>query len=493
MPKINSLIYRIFFASLVLLPLLLTFSAYMLERAYKNSLLNAEKDALLAQMYGLLAVAEPSETELSLPSTLFEPRFNTSDSGLYALVVENVGEQTVGKTASSKNPTTTDRLKAPDIQRWESSSLAISPFTFATQALRDSRESPSIDVVNATRLDHSNTPPDQDKNESISAYFYLKFNTIWEIAGEDRLYSFVVFHSQDDMKNELVSYRTELARWLGGLALLLIAVQIIIIRWGLLPLGRLAKDISRLESGEIGSLASNYPDEIIPVTQSVNQLLEAEKKHRTRYKNTLADLAHSLKTPLSVIRSIINSESLNQEKNNASGTLQIDEQIDRMSSIIHHQLNRATASSAKTYQTPIPLAPLFKRLAGAMAKVYQDKNMSFTINMDDTIGYPCEEGDMLEVFGNIMENAYKYGHHRVQIHGQDKGDYIAISIEDDGQGIEAALRNSILKRGMRADTATPGQGIGLSVAVDILSSYDAGLSIETSSMGGAAFIVSLTK
>lgn len=451
----NSLAKRIFLASCLLMPLLLCFSGFMLDRAFRNSLYNAEKESLLAHSYSMMGVAEPNEDSLVIIQSLSDPRFSTPASGLYAQLVRSEDQYIV----------------------WQSTSLSVSPVNskipFREVELGESQ-------LHTVKIDNT-------------GYYISRFNTVWEINERDQEYQFVIIHSQEQLKKELTKYRQNLALWLGGLALLLIIIQTVIIRWGLLPLQKLASDIQSLESGHIRKLDEQYPDEIAPVTKNINLLLESEQKQQKRYKNTLADLAHSLKTPLSVIRSILESDKAqrNIEVSKQEWKIEIDEQIDRMSGIVNHQLNRAAAKSKAAFQSSLSFHLVFKRIGSALEKVYRDKSIHYNNLLDPRLEYPAEEGDLMEVFGNILENAFKYGHQQVRVCGEMKQHFICIKVEDDGPGIPQHLHQQILQRGSRVDTRLPGQGIGLSVAADIISSYDGGIKIGKSELGGALFTIEL--
>ena len=159
-----------------------------------------------------------------------------------------------------------------------------------------------------------------------------------------------------------------------------------------------------------------------------------------------------------------------------------------MSAIVDHQLKRASAQVTHTHShNLIDLTPLFDRIINAMVKVYQSKGIRCESHLPETLKFPGDEGDMMELIGNLVDNACKYGRSKVIISAKIEARELIVMIEDDGPGIPQAIHQTILTRGARADTATPGQGIGLAVAVDILSSYGGSLDIITSSLGGAAF------
>lgn len=217
-------------------------------------------------------------------------------------------------------------------------------------------------------------------------------------------------------------------------------------------------------------------------------MLDSEKAQRTKYKNTLGDLAHSLKTPLAIVRSILESQSALGESQSKQT---IDEQVNRMSEIIGHQLRRATNVSTNVNQRLTNLHSISARLGGALEKVYRDKNITFTNSVSEDDCSLIEEQDAMELIGNILENAFKYGHQQVMISSEKDGNNITLYISDDGPGVSADKRSAILTRGARADTATAGQGIGLAISIDILSSYGGSLEIDDSTLGGARFEISL--
>lgn len=452
MLRAKSLAWRIFFASVILMPLLLLFSAFMLEKAFRASLFAAERESLLAHTYSMMALSEPDDGFLLLPEVLTNSRFNDPDSGLYAQVV--------------------DEEFGPI---WQSISLSISPLV----------DLAPLEKVPMGRLDFKEATINNEK------YFISRFNTVWEIDNIDREYQFMVIHSQDQFHEELTRYRTHLAIWLSGLALLLIVIQTAIIRWGLIPLKRLASDIRELESGNIHKLDNNYPNEILPVTENINLLIESEQKQRKRYKNTLGDLAHSLKTPLSVVRSVLEKFNVNTS-NFDEHRKSIDEQIDRMANIINHQLNRATANRA-TFSSNLSIKLLATRIGTALEKVYRDKNIHFECKAADSVQYPAQEDDFMEALGNLIENAFKYGKSQVIVNAIETNSTLTLTIDDDGEGVPEHLREAILERGARVDTTRPGQGIGLAVAAEIVSTYDGGINVENSPLGGAKFILEFPK
>lgn len=446
----SSLTIRLFLASVVLLPILLGFSATMLDYAFRLSLETSEKDTLRSQVYLLLGVVEPKEDTLEMPPSLTEPRFGELNSGLYGWIVDDQ-ERVI----------------------WQSRSTDLIPADYFPRLMKR---------FEAGRRHFLSARFNADD------FYLMAYDTIWPLDGREAAFRFVVAHSQQDFKAALSAYRERLLVWVVGLAMLLIVVQSLVARWGLHPLRRLAKDLKRVEEGKSQALAGSYPADIRPVTENLNKVLSAKQAQRERYRNTLGDLAHSLKTPLSVVRGQLENRDL--EKNELLPI--IDDQISRMSMIIDHQLRRASAQvTQNAVYVRVLVKPLISRLVSAMKKVYQHKHIDIAIEMSKTLAFLGDEADLMELAGNLIENACKYGKSTVFIKGYRNKDELHLLIEDDGPGVPENIMNTILMRGARADTATSGQGIGLSVAVDILSSYGGSLDIGRSSIGGASFHIVL--
>ena len=220
--------------------------------------------------------------------------------------------------------------------------------------------------------------------------------------------------------------------------------------WGLMPLSELETDLHAIEEGEEEYLNGVYPREIAGVTRSLNLLLSDERRQREKYRNTLADLAHSLKTPLSILK----NEASRPELNAVSGTL--DEQVDRMNEIVSYQLERAVASSSLLYGATVELQPLATKLKEVLERAYQDKGVEITVDVAP-LTFSADERDIYEVLGNLLDNACKYGRSRVflRIVGEERK--LSLVVEDDGPGIADADRERVLERGTRLDSRERGQ------------------------------------
>ncbi|MDO6565299.1 ATP-binding protein [Amphritea sp. 1_MG-2023] len=443
MPK--ALRARLMLASLLLLPVFFGLTGFALQQAFHHSLEAAEEERLKLQVYLILGAAELRGDRIMIPDELQEPRYSQVESGLYGFLHDG-----------------------NELLVWYSESAKL-----LTDALIDRLDTEGL-----------NTGDSRFYRLQEHGMFVYQFALLWEIAGREHNYVFTVLETDNAVKAEQQAFNTRLWGWLSAAIFLFLLIETALIRWGLKPLTRLAGDLKCIELGQSDKLTGEYPTEVQAVTDNLNLLIVNERLQRERYRNTLGDLAHSLKTPLAVIRGA-RQEKLSFDEYQALVT----EQAARMDQIVQYQLSRAVKSQGRTLAKKTPVAPLIERMTAALSKVYRDKQIEVTLQLAGHYQLPADERDLMELLGNILENAFKYGHHQVVVSFNNNAGMLQIDIADDGEGISPELRQTILKRGERADTSAPGQGIGLSVAVDILSSYDGELIIGESTLGGALFSI----
>ena len=436
---------RLLLASLLLLPVFFGLTGFALQQAFHHSLEAAEEERLKLQVYLILGAAELKGDRIMIPDDIQEPRYAQVESGLYGFLHEG-----------------------DEMLVWYSESAKLISDTLLEQLAFDG-------------LSTGDSRFDQLPEQGLFVY---QFALLWEIAGKEHNYVFTVLESDSSVKTEQKAFNTRLWGWLGGAIFFFLLIETALIRWGLKPLTRLAEDLKRIEMGQSDKLTGEYPTEVQAVTDNLNLLIHNERQQRERYRNTLGDLAHSLKTPLAVIR------GAGQEKLDFNGyqTL-VTEQAGRMDQIVQYQLSRAVKSQGRTLAKKTPVAPLIQRMVTALSKVYRDKDVEVALDLQGEYQLAADERDLMELLGNVLENAFKYGRSQVAVSFSNGSGMLQIDIADDGEGVSPELRQTILKRGERADTSAPGQGIGLSVAVDILSSYDGELEISESTYGGALFSI----
>lgn len=276
--------------------------------------------------------------------------------------------------------------------------------------------------------------------------------------------------------------RLNLWRWFGGAALLLLLLQAVILQRSFAPLRRVAADIRAIEAGKQDRLPDNYPRELHGLTTNLNALLDQAEAHLARYRHALGDLAHSLKTPLAVLRGSLDHPTPDTET-------VAREQIERMNRIVEYQLKRAAAAGRSHLTPPVNIADKTRQLKSALHKVYADKGIACRAEIAHDLVFRGDEGDLLEILGNLTDNAFKWARGRVELSARQTGEGLELRVDDDGPGISAAVADRLLQRGERADPSVPGHGLGLAIVNSIVRTYGGQLVIEASPLGGAAVIV----
>lgn len=446
-----SLQTRLVLAFGLLLILFLGLAAVVLVRAYRESVVAGVDERLQLQINALLSVADPEGEGFFLPE-LREARFSQIDSGLYGFIFHTEGRE-VWRSPSALN------LNLP----------------------QDSF--PMDEIIRGQTLFGSLETGDQGQLS------WASYGIFWESKNES--YNFVVMESNAPTVAQIREFQSALSIWFTVLAVFLSIAQYLLLRWGVRPLQKLASDVSAIEAGEQDQLQGNYPEELLPVTYNLNVLIKSERDRQGRYRTTLGDLAHSLKTPLAVLSTAL--QELKQTRNfTEQHWLDMAEQINRMDQIVSYQLKRAVKSNqTKLLSRPVPVAPVLQKILGALDKVYRDKNMQVVCELAEDAVFYGEESDLMEVCGNLLDNAFKYGASKVCVAASQKKKVLQMEINDDGNGIAENDRNWVLERGARADTVKSGQGIGLAVAVEIVSSYGGEIQIDQNEWGGARIKVRL--
>lgn len=457
-----SLQTRLLYSFSVLLFLFLGLTGLVLDSAFRSSVEAGAVDRLQVQVYLLLAAAEEEDGEFYFLEDLQEPRFGQLNSGLYGFV----SSSTRGELWRSDSATTLTLGSLDFLER----EVAVGESYFETI------QGEAQDGVLGQE------------------YFVLSYGILWEDGLSE--YSFSVVEDVSPYYSEIEDFRASLWVWLGGVALLLLLMQFFLLRWGLSPLKRLAKNLKQIEEGESDHLQGDYPTELTGVTENLNLLIETERKQQERYRTTLGDLAHSLKTPLAVIVGVVNNFSAESSAKVSSQLASVSEQADRMNQIVSYQLQRAVRShNASTLARQVKVAAVTSKVVQALQKVYSEKSIETQLSLDSSAVFYGDERDFMEIVGNVLDNAFKYGKSLVlvSIKSIDSSEHsIEICVEDDGDGIPEHQQDFVVERGARIDTLKQGQGIGLAVVKDIVKSYNGEIDISKSpNTGGARIILRL--
>lgn len=437
----SSIRARLLLGAAILLVVFLLGAGAAVQRAHADSVRAVHFGRLQSTVYLLLARAElDDDGALVMPAELAEPRLTLPGSGLYAAIY-NVqrGEQ------------------------WESASaLGMEP------PFRRSLE------------------PGQWRHEIVDAggrsFLATTYAVRWTVGKRQAPLVLSVVENKAEFDRELGIFERTLWTWLGGAAVLLLVALVALLQWGLAPLRHVAREIRRVEAGTQARIEGRYPSELAGLTDNLNTLIQQERVRQTRYKEALSFLAHSLKTPLAVLRNALNEP--------AQLPATVAQQVDRMDDIVQHQLGRAAAGGATRFAPPLPIAPVLERIREALSKVYADKGLAITLDCPADLAWRIDEGDVFEMLGNVMDNAAKWARQRVATRAWLQAGRLHIRVEDDGAGFSDT--ESILQMHVRLDERVPGHGVGLAVVNDLVASHHGELKLSRSQpLGGASVEIAL--
>ncbi len=406
---------------------------WAVQRAHADSVRTARFAQLQSTVYLLLAGAELDDKgALLMPPSFPEPRLSLPQSGLYASVV-NLARNEEWQSASCVGA-------HPPFER----SVAVGEWRY--------------EMTSAAGRN----------------YLALGYGVNWAVGAKAVPLVLSVLEDRAEFDKEIGIFARTLWTWLGGAALLLLLSQALLLQWGLAPLRRVANEVRRIERGEQSEVVESYPTEIAALTDNLNTLIRQERVRQTRYKEALSFLAHSLKTPLAVLRSALG------EPAQLSAT--VSQQVTRMDDIVQHQLGRAAASGSAHFTPFLGLAPIPNRIRDSLAKVYADKGLAFTVDCAPDLEWRIDEGDAFEMLGNVMDNAAKWARQRVAVRMSRDASGLTIRVDDDGPGFSDT--RSILHIHVRADEQVPGHGVGLAVVNDLVASHQGELKLSRSDWGG---------
>ena len=422
----------------------LAFAGWAVQQAYADSLRTLRFARLQTTVYLLMAGAELDATgSLVMPPSLAEPRLSLLGSGLYA----NVSNLDKG-------------------EEWQSASTVGLNLPFQRHQTTGEWRLETVAAPATLRI---------DKPTAGLAFLAATYAVKWSTNNKDAPLVFSVLEDKAEFDQEVSAFERTLWSWLIGTGLLLLLTQTLLLRWGLRPLGQVAREIQHIEQGVKTHVEGNYPRELVGLTHNLNLMIDQERARQTRYKEALDDLAHSLKTPLAAMRASLDEPT-------ALANI-VNQQVTRMDDIVRHQLGRAGAAGATRFSPHLALAPVLFRIRDTLAKVYAEKNLSFTIDCPPNLSWQITEGDAFEMLGNVLDNAAKWAKSEVAVTVSLERDRLCIRITDDGPGFIDPQAGQT--RRVRLDETVPGHGIGLAVVRDLVASYQGELTISRAPSGGA--------
>ena len=427
-----SLRLRSFAAAVLVLLVFIPLAALTLKSAFVSSLSQSMEQQLRVQSLTLISEFEMEDEQPQMPEQLFNDQLNIPGSGLYAFI--EIDGKLIWQSISTLNWQKMPPFSAPKIGQ----ELFRSDFTLLTD------------------------------------YFLFAYTAEFYAGDSFIPVSFYILQDKRAYDGEEQAFISALWKWLTLIAFILLVLLLLSLNAALRPINRLIEQIKLAEAGKLRSIEQIYPPELEKLKSSINHLLATEQQQRSRYKNSLSDLAHSLKTPLAVLAGNKNLPEDAQEP-----IQQIDQQIRR-------QLKRAAAGAIRSWEQSVAVAPVITKLIGAMNKVHAQKALNIDHQQSDKDCYFYgDTTDLMELLGNLLDNACKAARHQVQISVYQRTSLLFIEVEDDGPGIAADKRQVMLNRGTRLDTYSEGQGIGMAVVADLVDAYQGQIQIGDSQLGGA--------
>ena len=441
-----SLRRRVLFSAIGLIIVFFGLLGAVLTATFKDTVVSSAQDSLRNQILLLMADIEVEGRTLAMPARVAEPRLSQADSSLYAQISRP--EQGIV---------------------WRSDSLLDAQLPTPATGLGEFRF--------------------LDQAAQQSARLQMSFGVSWETDAGDVPFTIHVAELADSYLKRVRRYERALWIWLGALGSALVMLLLAVLAWVLKPLKKVSTQVGEIEQGGRQRFDEDYPQEVSQLTQNLNQLLSFEEKRITRHKEVLGNLAHSLKTPIAVLSGI------NYSEKNAR---QVNTQIDTMRNIIEYQLQSASAVGRRRFAKPIEISELSQQVLSSLTKLYQDKAISVDANIPESLVFYGDKGDWMELIGNLLDNAFKWTKSSVKLsitplssrNGKSSRKGVCLRVEDDGPGIDAQVKKTILERGVRLDSQTPGHGLGLHIVKGIIEAYDGDIKIENLSVG-TRFIVEL--
>ena len=422
-----------------------------LNRAFESSVLESAEGTLRNQILLLMSSIEV-EGELAAPSEVAEPRLLRPDSNLFAQIM------------SSDNPDSAVSWKSPSLLDRKLPVFSGSPGEFKFR------------------------PSEPWLDSSINV---MSLSVEWETEHSTVPFLIVVSESDELYTLRLQSYKQQVLLWLSIFGSALVVLLLGMLNWTLNPLDRVRVQVNDIEEGKRSRFDEDYPLEVTQLTKNLNQLLSYEERRINRQREVLGNLAHSLKTPLAVLKGIAFKEEVEQDA---------QEQLNLIQDIIDYQLQSASTIGRRRFVKAFEIDLATQQILRSLEKIYAEKNLKVSCTIYEGAQFFGDEGDWMEVVGNICENAFKWSRSKVSVsiknlHAGDGSRRLPIEIvvQDDGPGIGESYREKILQRGVRLDSQTPGHGLGMHIVKGIVEAYDGQLKIEESEFeSGIKFVVVLT-
>jgi signal transduction histidine kinase len=449
--KLDSLAARLILAAAVLTAIGLAAGGYVLSDAFVTAMRGNFDTSLQVDLDGMIAAAEPDPNgEVALQERFLNRRFARVYSGLYWQIVPDKKDAAVQISHSLFDQT---------IRMRETAKVGSFVWGYADgpdkQDLRVLARRISFPISATARPDDS------------------------------RAYTFMVAGDLDPVDDEIEAFQSTLIWSFVALLLGLILAIFVQVRVGLLPLRRVRDSLARIRSGAARRLEGTFPSEIAPLASELNSLIEHSAEVVGRARTHVSNLAHYLKTPLTVLASEAEADP---------GPLaeQVKRQVEVMRRQVDHYLARARAAGAlDVLGNRTLVVPVLEDLRRLLERVHEARAIEIEVDCPPLLAFRGDRQDLEEMAGNLMDNACKWARSSVAVKAAAAGARFTLTVEDDGPGLALEDRARVMERGERLDESVPGSGLGLPIVRDISKLYGGSLELQQSPAGGLRAVLDL--
>ncbi|BBI70476.2 MAG: HAMP domain-containing histidine kinase [Halomonas sp.] len=288
----------------------------------------------------------------------------------------------------------------------------------------------------------------------------------------------------DDLREDIQEFQQML--WLGllGLGALLLGVLALQVRWGLAPLRRMNANLREVEQGRAEQLETRLPDELATLAKSMNAVLARDQRLIERGRHTAGNLAHALKTPISVMRLL--AKQLPGESRDTW-----EAELSRIDSAVRHHLARASAAGEGVRFAPVALQGTLAPLITGLARLAQRRHITLRQTVDSGVRVHMDGQDLQEMVGNLLDNALRWGKSDVHIRLQAQSEMLLLVVSDDGPGMTPQECQAAVQRGRRLDEQRSGSGLGLAIVTDLVTLYHGQMRLQRAESGGLEVVIEL--
>jgi two-component system sensor histidine kinase PhoQ len=433
-----SLRKRFFIFTAIASIIVMLVSSLILNYVYTLELKTEAQDKLRLHIFNLLSVSNFKNNEIALPVILSNPDFNRENSPLFSYVTNQENQKVWQSLSLSKEIHIED--KQSKTGKWNFGEIRF----------------------------------EQDE------YLWASYGISWNQSPKS--YRYMVAVNSQLLNDVIMRFRIWLVGGFIFVSLLFLLIQHWVLKLAFNPIKSLKQEIIQLENGNQDHIMKQYPKELVGVSHNINALIKKERNQREKYRTSMADLAHSLKTPVAII---------NNELGHSNDNLIVHNALSRINETIEYQLRKAVISGPHVISQGVNIEKSVNDVVSALQKIHIDRQIIVKITVPSDVTFPGDSNDLLEVLGNLLDNGFKYAKSTISVNVSTRNNKLIITIEDDGNGLLSEDCMIIFNRGLRIDETPNGQGLGLSIVKNVIESYHGSIEASTSPLGGARFMIEI--